>query len=131
IDHVALGPAGLFAVHSADWGTPEGLSKSEIVGDGLARDETPVNDLVRSARKVAKNLCVRFTGYLVVVPDTDVDEPVNTISRGKAAGASLVTRSILPGVLRGTVGVAAGHDAVAMADVFEVRTRLQEGLELR
>lgn len=130
IDHVVLGAAGLFAVHSADWGCPVRLSHGEVTGEALGRKETPMADLVRNSRKVARRLGVRFTGFVVSVPDEDVDDILDTVSRGKLAGACLAGRQALPGILRGAIGVAAERGTVAGADVREVRTRLQQGLEL-
>ncbi|HEU0257253.1 MAG TPA: DnaJ domain-containing protein [Microbacteriaceae bacterium] len=130
IDHVVLGPAGLFAIHSADWGCRVALTRAEVTGDALAHKETPLADLAYNARKVAHGLGVRFTASIVVVPDDDVDDIIDTVRRGRLAGSCLVARSALPGVLRGTIGVAADRGTVATADLMEVRTRLQQGLEL-
>jgi hypothetical protein len=130
IDHVVLGPAGLFAVHSADWGGTVRLSRQEVTGQALRRGETPLADLIRNARKVARKLGVRFTGYVVVVPDEDVENVVDTVQRGKRAGSCLASRSALTGIVRGAIGVAADRGQVAAADLMEVRTRLQQGLGL-
>lgn len=125
IDHVVLGPAGLFAVRSEDWGGEVRLLKGEVTGDALGRGEEPVKALVRNARRLARSLGVRFTGYAVVVPDEALAEPLELVERGRHASTVLVRRSILPQLLR--TGLSGRLD---VADVFEVRTRLQNGIRL-
>ncbi|MCX7521472.1 DnaJ domain-containing protein [Microbacterium sp. STN6] len=124
IDHIVLGPAGLFALRSEDWGASVRLVKGEVAGEGLALDD-PIKTLVRAAKRLARSLGVRFTGYGIVVPDEALDASMETVDRGRNAGAALVGRSLLPLVLRTGAGA-----TVDIADVFEVRTRLQNGLRL-
>lgn len=127
IDHVVLGPAGLFAVRSEDWGGPVRLLKGEVAGDAVDRREQPVKTLARAARRLARSVGVRFTGQLIVVPDDALDEPVELVGRGRHATTALVRRSLLPQLLRNGL---AGDERVSVSDVFEVRTRLQNGIRL-
>ena len=69
IDHVVLGPSGLFAVLSEDWGAPVRVKRGEVIGEGLERDERPFHTLAARARVVARAAKVRFTGLVIVVPD--------------------------------------------------------------
>lgn len=127
IDHVVLGPAGLFAVRSEDWGGPVRLLKGEVTGDAVDRREQPVKTIVRAARRLARSVGVRFTGQVIVVPDDALDEPVGLVGRGRHATTALVRRSLLPQLLRNGL---AGDERVSVSDVFEVRTRLQNGIRL-
>lgn len=127
IDHVVLGPAGLFAVQSEDWGAPVRLLKGELTGDALDRREQPVKTLVRGAKRLARSVGARFTGYVIVVPDDALDEPIELVARGRHASTALVRRSLLPQLLRNGLS---GGERVSVSDVFEVRTRLQNGIRL-
>jgi hypothetical protein len=128
IDHVVLGPAGLLAVLSEDWGEPVRLHRGELSGDAIPDGEQPVRDLVRSARKLGKALGVRFDGQVIVVPDEAlVDASAEAVDRGRNAGTLVIARSRLSSVMRS--GVSDG-DARRRGDVFDVRTRLQQGVQL-
>ena len=127
IDHVVLGPAGLFAIQSEDWGTEVRLHKGEIVGDGVHPDEEPLHELSRGARSLGRSLGVKFTGLVVVVPDDALAEPTQLVERGRLAGAIVVRRSLLPQLLRNGVGTA---DRASIDRAFELRTRLQSGIRL-
>lgn len=128
IDHLVLGPAGLLAVMSEDWGEPVRLHRGELTGDAIPEGEQPVRDLVRAARKLGKSLGVRFDGQVIVVPDDALlDTSSESIERGRNAGTLVISRSRLPSVMRS--GVSEG-DARRLGDVFEVRTRLQQGVKL-
>jgi curved DNA-binding protein CbpA len=125
LDHIVLGPAGLFAVRSADWGGEVKLAKGEVVGPTLAPDEEPFRELHRAAKAVGRQAGVRFTGLIVVVPDGDLAVPFDVVQRGRLAGSLLVRRSLLPSILRDGAN-AAGRESVDR--VFDLRTRLQESL---
>jgi len=125
IDHIVLGPAGLFAVRSADWGASVKLAKGELTGSGIAPGEEPFHDLYRAAKSFGRQAGVRFTGHIVVVPDADLDVPFDVVRRGRLAGSMVVRRSLLPRVLRDGAN-AAGRESVDRA--FELRTRLQEAV---
>lgn len=128
IDHIVLGPAGLLAVQSEDWGSPVRLHRGELTGDAIPEGEQPVRDLVRSARKLAKSLGVKFDGQVIVVPDEAlVETSSESVDRGRNAGTLVIARSRLSAVMRS--GVSDG-DARRRGDVFEVRTRLQQGIRL-
>lgn len=128
IDHIVLGPAGLLAVLSEDWGGPVRLHRGELVGDAIADGEQPVRDLVRAARKLGKSLGVKFEGQVIVVPDDAlVETSSESVERGRNAGTLVIARSRLSAVMRS--GVSDG-DARRRGDVFEVRTRLQQGVQL-
>ena len=123
IDHVVLGPAGLFAIMSEDWGSPVRLVRGELEGEGVTAGETPVRDLARRARSLGREVRVTFTASLIVVPDDDLAEPITSI--GRKAESAIVRLSVLPGVLRDGLG---GGQRLSIEDVFDVRTRLQNGI---
>jgi curved DNA-binding protein CbpA len=125
LDHIVLGPAGLFAIRSADWGAPVKLAKGELVGDGIGRDEEPFRELYNSAKSFGRQAGVRFTGLIVVVPDDALAVPLDVVQRGRLAGATVVRRSLLPKILRDGAN-AAGRASVDRA--FELRPRLQEAV---
>ncbi|MCS5733647.1 DnaJ domain-containing protein [Herbiconiux daphne] len=127
IDHVVLGPAGLFAIQSEDWGGEVRLRKGEIVGEGVHPDAEPLHELSRGARALGRSLGVKFTCLVVVVPDDALAEPVLSVERGRLAGSVVVRRSLLPQLLRNGVGTA---DRTSIDRAFELRPRLQRGIRL-
>ena len=124
IDHIVLGPAGLFAIRSEDWGGPVRLLKGEVVGEAISAQDSPIHDLHRYAKKLARSLGVRFTAVAVVVPDEALAEPMQIVERGRYAGSVVIRRSVLPQLVR----VGPGSAGISVGDVFEVRTRLQNGI---
>ncbi len=125
LDHVVLGPAGVFAVRSEDWGSEVKLSKGDIVGAGIGSDAEPFHDLHRDAKTFSRSVGVRFTGLIIVVPDNALAVPYDRIERGRLSGSLLIRRSLLPQVLRNG---ASGVERESVDRVFELRTRLQEGI---
>ncbi|MFE4470625.1 J domain-containing protein [Leifsonia sp. NPDC056824] len=125
LDHIVLGPAGLFAIRSADWGSQVKLAKGELVGSGIGHDEEPFHELHNAAKSFGRQAGVRFTGLIVVVPDDVLAVPLDVVQRGRLSGATVVRRSLLPKILRD------GADAAGRASVdraFELRPRLQEAV---
>ena len=125
LDHVVLGPAGLFAIRSADWGSEVKLAKGDVVGAGVDRDEEPFHELLRDAKTFGRQVGVTFTGLIIVVPDDALAVPYERVERGRLSGSLLVRRSLLPLVLRNGAS-AAGRESVDRA--FELRSRLQESI---
>ena len=125
VDHVVLGPAGLFAILSEDWGSPVQLKRGELVGEGLAPGEEPLDEFASAARILAKSLRVRFTALIVVVPDQAVAEPLSMPSRGRRPMVVVIPRSRLVGVLRDGI---AGMERGSFEKVFELRSTLQNGI---
>ena len=124
LDHVVLGPSGLFAIQSSDWGSEVQVSRGELVGRGVPDDEEPVRDLTRQARAVRRETRVSFTAQLIVVPDDDFAPALEKVGR-RAGGTWVLRRSLLPQVLRH--GPELG-DRTSISDVFEVRARLQQAI---
>lgn len=125
IDQIVLGPAGLFAIASEDWGGAVRVSKSELTGEHLADDEQPFRMLGQNSRALARSLGVRFTALVIVVPDGDLGAAIEQVERGRQAGSVVVRRSVLPQLLRNGVG---GGDRASVERVFELREKLQTGI---
>lgn len=123
LDHLVLGPTGLWALLSEDWGAPVHVRRGELVGDGLAPAERPVHELSVAARTIAKAAKVPVSALVVVVPDGEA-EGVESIGRVRGIPALLAEQSRLAHLVRtGIPGVGVGG-----ADLFEVRARLQRSV---
>ncbi|GAB3126311.1 DnaJ domain-containing protein [Glaciibacter psychrotolerans] len=126
LDHVVLGPAGLFAIQSNDFGGPIELRRGELVGDAVA-GQKPLHDLEVAAKALSKALRVKFTALIVVVPDAALSEPLELPARGRRPITVVVGRSRVVGVLRaGMPGMSQG----SFEKVFELRSTLQNGIRL-
>ncbi|NLP83466.1 DnaJ domain-containing protein [Microbacterium sp. CFH 90308] len=121
IDHIVLGPSGLYGILSEDFGGPVRLRRGEFVGDGVPG--APIAELLASMRSIARAAGVRFSGAIVVLPDEDVLEPIDEIGKVRGVRVAIVSRSALATVLRR--GVTGARD-IGGNEVFDVRTRLQQ-----
>jgi curved DNA-binding protein CbpA len=121
IDHIVLGPTGLFALLSEDWGGPVRVRKGELIGDVLG-GEHPFHSLATRARYVSRQTRVRFDAVVIVVPDDATDAGLTLAGRIRGVPAALVQRSRLPELLRDGLP---GTPAVGGSELFEIRTRLQ------
>ncbi|WP_130177488.1 DnaJ domain-containing protein [Cryobacterium sp. SO1] len=125
VDHVVLGPAGLFAILSEDWGAPVQLKRGELAGEALEPGEEPLDEFAAAARILAKSLRVRFTALIVVAPDVAVPEPLSLPSRGRRPLVVVIPRSRLVSVLRDGIP---GMERGSFEKVFELRSTLQNGI---
>jgi len=125
LDHVVLGPAGLFAILSEDWGAPVQLRRGELEGDAVPPGEKPIEGLEDAARALARSLKVKFTALVVVLPDNAVPEPLTVPKRGRRPTVVTIPRSRLVGLLRDGLP---GMDQGSFEKVFELRSRLQNGV---
>lgn len=121
VDHLVLGPTGLFAIQSEDFGGTVRVRRGELVGEALA-GQRPMHELAQRAKAVARAARVRFTALLLVLPDDALDTAA--VSVGSSRGAELVVlqASTLLTALRD--GLPGGRP-VGGTEIFEVRTRLQ------
>ncbi|MBD8022798.1 J domain-containing protein [Microbacterium gallinarum] len=123
IDHIVLGPSGLYGLLSEDFGGPVRLRRGELIGDGV--DGAPIATLVARMRGLARAAGVRFSGAIVVLPDDDVLQVIDEIGKVKGTPVAIVARGALSTVLRrGITGVR----AIGGNEVFDVRTRLQQAV---
>ena len=120
LDHVVLGPSGLYAVLSEDFGVPVRTRRGELIGDGV---DNPVALLVQRARALGRAARVKFSGAIVVLPDDDVAQAIEELGRVRGLVVAVVARSALSTVLRRGV---VGAREVGGNELFDVRTRLQQ-----
>lgn len=119
LDHVVLGPSGLYAVTSADFAGEVKFRRNEIIGESVTG--SPVAHTVASARALGRAAGVRFGGAIVVLPDNDVPQAVTELGKVKGLPVAVVGRSALGTIIRrGVTGVA----DVGGNEIFDVRTRL-------
>ncbi|WP_150306495.1 J domain-containing protein [Planctomonas psychrotolerans] len=123
LDHVVLGPAGLFALRSADWGCAVRLVRGELAGADDDLGETPLAALIATARAFERSLGVRFGAEVVVVPDSALAEPLVVVHSGTHAGAMVVRRSLLPRLVRHGPN---GPSAMGYSGAVDLRARLAE-----
>lgn len=121
IDHIVLGPSGLYALLSEDFGGPIGFRRGEIVGASVPG--SPVTELVTRTRHVARAAGVRFSGAIVVVPDGDILDAITQLGKVRGTPVAVVARSALSTLLRQGV---AGAREIGGTELFDIRTRLQQ-----
>jgi hypothetical protein len=124
LDHIVLGPSGLYGLLSEDFGGPTRLKRGEIVGDGVTG--APIADLLGRMRVIARAAGVRFSGALVVLPDDDVAVSIHELGRVRGIPVVIVARSALSTVLRRGPE---GARPIGGNEVFDVRTRLQQAVQ--
>lgn len=121
LDHLVLGPSGLYAVLSEDFGGPVGFKRGEIVGNHVSG--APITQLVSRARVIARAAGVRFSGAIVVLPDGDTQSAITDLGKVRGTPVAVVSRSALSTLLR--QGVPGARD-IGGTELFDVRTRLQQ-----
>jgi curved DNA-binding protein CbpA len=122
IDHIVLGPTGLFALLSEDWGGPVKVRKGELIGETLGHGEHPFASLGARSRGIARAAHIRFDAFVIVVPDDATDAGLTLAGRLRGVPTALVARSRLPELMRDGLP---GLPAVGGSELFELRSRLQ------
>lgn len=121
IDHIVLGPTGLWGLLSEDWGSDVSTKRGDVIGAGLDRDERPMHELAGRVRRFERQANVRFSALAIVVADDTSPEGVIALGTIRGARTFLVQRARLANLLNTRPpGVAFGG-----TDQFEVRTRVQ------
>jgi len=124
IDHIALGPTGLFALLSEDYGGSVRAKRGELIGEVLD-GERPLNELSQRAKFITRRLRVKFSSLVIVLPDDALEAPFLDLGRIRGAAAVAVRQSHLGALMRdGLPGTA----TVGGNELFDVRTRLQSGI---
>ncbi|MFS0853550.1 DnaJ domain-containing protein [Microbacterium sp. 179-I 3D4 NHS] len=126
LDHIVLGPSGLFGVMSADFGGIVGFRRGEITGPTLGH-RAPVTSLLAQIRAVARATGVRFSGAIVVLPDDDLSLAATPLGTIRGLPVLVVRRSTLPTVLRAGMP---GSRLIGGNELFDMRTRLRHGVRL-
>lgn len=124
IDHVVLGPTGLYAILSEDFGEQVTVKRGELTSASMGHDR-PIHDLAVRAKTLTRSMRVRFTALVISIPDEALDEPLVDLGRIRGAAAVAVRSSYLPGFLRAGLP---GLDVVDGTQLFDVRTKLQAGI---
>lgn len=124
IDHVVLGPTGLIAILSEDYGDAVRVRRGELIGEALA-DERPMHDLAQRAKVLARSLRVRFTGLVIVLPDDALDQPMTVLGSVRGAATVVVRQSHLPALMRSGI---TDSRPIGGNELFDVRTKLQAGI---
>ncbi|WP_353827113.1 J domain-containing protein [Agromyces sp. SYSU T0242] len=121
LDHLVLGPTGLIAIQSEDWGGPVAFKRGELVGEALA-GERPMRELAARAKSVTRPARVKPTALVVAVPDDDASTPLEIGGSVRGAAVALVRRSRLASAIREGIP---GAPVLGGSDAMEVRARLQ------
>ncbi|MFD5225958.1 J domain-containing protein [Microbacterium sp. NPDC058342] len=120
LDHVVLGPAGLYGLVSEDFGDSVRFRQGEAIGSTVG-GSTPVADLVARVRSISRTARVRFAGAVLILPDEDLDEPAVVLGSVRGLPVVVVRRSALRPLLRGGIP---GARPLGVTEAFDVRTRL-------
>ena len=121
LDHIVLGPTGLFMIQSEDWGGPVGIRRGELTGEVLG-GERPMRALALRAKAIGRAARVKPTALLIVVPDEHAEEPLQLGGTVRGAVVALVRRSRLASAVREGLP---GSAHLGGTEVMEVRSRLQ------
>ena len=124
LDHVVLGPTGLFAIMSEDYGEVVTVKRGELTSASLGQAR-PIHELALRAKALTRSMRVKFTALVICLPDDALDEPLVDLGRIRGAAAIAVRSSYLPGFLRAGLP---GLDVVDGTQLFDVRTKLQAGI---
>jgi hypothetical protein len=125
LDHVVLGPSGLFAVLSEDRSSPVRIRRGDLTGEGFGWRERPIRTLAQRTAAVSRSAGVRFTALLVVVPDDAGVEGAVAVDRPRGLPAVVVTRSALPDLLRSH---SPGQPPISSEARFAARNHLKRAL---
>jgi len=124
VDHLVLGPTGLFALLSEDYGGPVRARRGELIGDALDGEE-PMHGLGVRAKALSRAMRVKFSALVIVLPDDAIPESLVDLGSIRGAAAVAVRQSALASLMRNGVP---GARAVGGNELFDVRTRLQAGI---
>lgn len=126
VPHILLGPSGLFALASWNLDAPVRAKRGELIGEALA-GRRPMGELSAAVRDVSRAAKVKFNGLALVLPDAVLPEPRLDLGRNRGVPSLALGSSALAEVLR--FGLA-GAPPISGAELFDIRTRLQQTLIL-
>lgn len=125
IDHVVLGPTGLFVVQSEDWGAPVSVRGKKLVSTGLAKGTRPMKELAERAR-VARRWGVRLSALVIVLDDDALSVDLASLGTKRSVPRYVVRRSVLTGRLAHGLPVV---PFLSAEDLFTARTTLQRSVQ--
>lgn len=124
IDQVVLGPTGLIAMLSEDYGGGVKARKGELVGEALD-GYAPVHSLATRAKFLGRAARVKFGALVIVLPDSALESPFIDLGSSRGSVVVAVRQSHLGPLLRDGIP---GARTVGGNELFDVRTRLQAGI---
>ncbi len=122
LDHIVLGPSGLYGLMSADFGEIARFRQGEVIGSGTG-SRAPVTALVTQVRSIARAARVRFGGAVLVLPDDDLAQAMTPLGAIRGTTVVVVRRSALRTLLRAGVP---GSRTIGGTELFDLRTRIQQ-----
>jgi len=127
LDHLVLGPTGLVAIQSEDFGGAVKLVRGEVSGPEVGA-ERPLHALAHRAKRVGRLARVRVDAALLVLPDDALAEGMRWVGRIRGIPVGVVRQERLASILRAPLP---GVPPIGGTELFEVRTRLQEAVTFR
>lgn len=126
IDHVVLGPTGLFALLSEDFDGQVKVRRGELIGPDVQPDR-PMHELASRAKALSRQLRVAFTCLVIVVPDDALAQAQESLGTVRGQPAIVVRQSVLAHLLRNGPETARGRP-IGGNELFDIRTRLSNGI---
>jgi hypothetical protein len=122
IDHVLLGPTGLFAIFSTTWDPPVLVRRGELSAEGIRRGDRPAKDVLRLVKGFEKQANVHAGAIaFVVADDPDIAQETELV-RSRPVPTFVVPRSRLGGFIRSSADGTASD--VTASELFEARERI-------
>jgi hypothetical protein len=121
IDHIVLGPSGLYGLLSEDFGGPVRVRRGEIMGESVPG--APIAGLLQGMKAISRAGKLKFGGAIVVLPDEDVPVPIDELGKVHGMPTAVVARSSLSTVLRRGVS---GSRSIGGTEQFATRDRLNQ-----
>lgn len=120
IDHIVLGPTGLYALLSEDFGEPVRVRKGELFGAALG-DGRLMHELADRAKRISRAAGVKFSALVIILPDDELDDAITVLGRVRGASTIAVRQSMVTLLLRDGI---ADVRLIGGNELFDVRTRL-------
>ncbi|WP_295011792.1 DnaJ domain-containing protein [uncultured Microbacterium sp.] len=124
LDHIVLGPSGLYGLTSADLGGIARFRGGEIIGPDPDAP-APITALLGRIRTVARAAGVRFTGGILVLPDEDLYPATSPLGTIRGTPVVVVRQSALRPLLREGFP---GARTIGGTEVFDLRTRIRHAV---